>query len=77
MNHSSGGGRIFLVSLLVLVAFGAGALMERSGWLPGSGRYAPPGLGDTFDPFWETWSYVEKYYVENTTSIARPSSRNE
>jgi carboxyl-terminal processing protease len=64
MNGSSSGGRVFFIAVLLLLAFGTGALVERSGWLPGSGHYAPPELGNTFDPFWEAWHLVEKYYVD-------------
>ena len=63
MNRSPSGLRPVVIYLLVLFAFGAGVFMERYGWLPGS-HYAPPEVGSTFDPFWETWSLVEKYYVD-------------
>jgi carboxyl-terminal processing protease len=60
--------------LLVVVAFGTGALLafpaglvvERSGLLPGRSAAAPADLGRTFDPFWEAWNLVEKNYVDKT-----------
>jgi carboxyl-terminal processing protease len=52
--------------VLVAVAFAAGMLVERSGrWLdPYS--YTPSGLEKTFAPFWETWHFVDKYYVDRS-----------
>jgi carboxyl-terminal processing protease len=55
---------LLLVLLLVIPAFLGGAVVERLGWLPGSRAYVPAHLGDTFDPFWEAWGYVERYYVD-------------
>src|SRR5262249_2914008 len=52
------------VVLLLLVAFLLGVGVERVGWLPGSGTRPPGNLGDTFDPFWQTWRLVQKYYVD-------------
>jgi carboxyl-terminal processing protease len=63
-DHYPTGNKLFLVLLVVLIAFGVGALADRSGFLPGSGPRAPASLGRTFDPFWETWDLVEKYYVD-------------
>jgi carboxyl-terminal processing protease len=55
--------RSFLLPLVPL-AFLAGLLLERYGWLPGSRAYVPAHLGDTFDPFWEAWGDVERFYVD-------------
>src|SRR4051794_6316076 len=56
----------FPLVFLLLATFASGALVERSGWLPGGGlgRREPPGLGNTFEPFWEAWHLVKKYYVD-------------
>lgn len=56
--------RALLVSLLVIAAFFAGIVADRSGWLPGASRYPPPSLGRTIDPFWETWNLAAKNYVD-------------
>jgi carboxyl-terminal processing protease len=52
------------VFLLTLGAFTAGGLAERFGWLPGSGGEEPPGLRQTFRPFWEAWRLTERHYVD-------------
>lgn len=57
-------GKPFCIYLLVLAAFAGGVVANRSGWLPGRSHYAPADLGHTFDPFWETWSLVERHYVD-------------
>ena len=49
--------------IFLVAAFLAGALLERTGLLPGSHR-PPAGLGHTFDPFWEAWRLVDRYYVD-------------
>src|SRR5579864_7344371 len=49
--------RIFLGLLL---AFLAGVLLDRTGWLPG----AQPDPGPSFAPFWETWQLVDEHYVD-------------
>src|SRR5262249_15394780 len=54
------------VLLLLLVAFILGAAVDRAGLLPWSGARAPASLGDTFDPFWQTWGLVQKYYVDRS-----------
>src|SRR5207253_4326931 len=51
------------VLLLTLAAFTAGGMAERFGWLPGGGA-EPPGLRDTFRPFWEAWRLAERHYVD-------------
>jgi carboxyl-terminal processing protease len=51
------------VVLVVVTAFAAGAMAERFGWLPG-GAGEPPGLTQTFRPFWEAWRLTEDYYVD-------------
>jgi carboxyl-terminal processing protease len=56
--------RRFPLVFLLLATFASGALIERSGLLPGAGRREPPGLGNTFDPFWEAWHLVKAYYVD-------------
>jgi carboxyl-terminal processing protease len=50
--------------ILFLFVFGAGLLIGRSGWLPGSARLEPRELRETFAPFWEAWQLVEKLYVD-------------
>jgi carboxyl-terminal processing protease len=52
------------VALLILLAFGAGAFLERYGLLPSGTSTAPPAVRATFAPFWEAWDLVEKYYVD-------------
>jgi carboxyl-terminal processing protease len=64
MNRFQSSGRYFIFYLLVLLAFALGVMAERYRWLPGGKHYAPPELGDTFDPFWEAWTLVDKYYVD-------------
>jgi carboxyl-terminal processing protease len=54
------------IALIATPAFLSGALVERLGWLPGSRAYVPAHLGRTFDPFWEAWGDVEKYYVDRS-----------
>jgi carboxyl-terminal processing protease len=50
--------------LLVVLAFLAGIMVERLGWLPGSRPFVPANLGDSFGSFWEAWSLVERHYVD-------------
>ncbi len=61
-------GRRLPFSLLAcsVLAFGAGVLLDRTGWLPEPASRAPANLGQTFDPFWETWHLVENYYVDRS-----------
>jgi carboxyl-terminal processing protease len=56
--------------VFLAVAFAAGMMVERSGrWLdPYS--YTPAGLEKTFAPFWETWDFVDRYYVDR--SVVEP-----
>jgi carboxyl-terminal processing protease len=54
----------FLPILCLVCGLGLGILLDRTGWLPGSGGNEPPGLETTFKPFWEAWSLVEKHYVD-------------
>jgi hypothetical protein len=56
--------------VFLAVAFAAGMLVERAGrWLdPYS--YTPAGLEKTFAPFWETWHFVDRYYVDR--SVVEP-----
>jgi carboxyl-terminal processing protease len=56
-------GKSLGVFLLVVTAFLAGGMAERFGWLPG-GAGEPPGLTQTFRPFWEAWRLTEDYYVD-------------
>jgi carboxyl-terminal processing protease len=60
--------RRFPCALLLcsVLAFGAGIGLDRTGWLPGPMNRAPANLGQTFDPFWETWHLVENYYVDRS-----------
>jgi carboxyl-terminal processing protease len=48
---------------LVLASFAAGVLVERFSPVIG-GRDAPSRVRETFQPFWETWSLVDEYYVD-------------
>jgi carboxyl-terminal processing protease len=61
--HSVRRRRLFLV-LCLLVAFAVGVQVERRGWLPGGHGQEPPGVRQTFRPFWETWYLAHKYYVD-------------
>jgi carboxyl-terminal processing protease len=58
--------RPFPLVVVVLAAFLLGVLAERSGWLPGA-YHQPPGLGRTFEPFWEAWRLVEQHYVDRAS----------
>jgi carboxyl-terminal processing protease len=51
------------IVLLVLCAFAAGSMAERFGLLPG-GTDEPPGVRETFRPFWESWRLADAYYVD-------------
>jgi carboxyl-terminal processing protease len=46
------------------VAFALGVQVERRGWLPGGHGQTPPGVQQTFRPFWETWHLVHERYVD-------------
>jgi carboxyl-terminal processing protease len=52
--------------MLLFIAFTAGVMADRAGWLPGSSRRQPAGLGHTFDPFWEAWNLVQAHYVDRS-----------
>jgi carboxyl-terminal processing protease len=56
--------RFFPLGLLLVTTFLLGVFLDRSGWLPGSIGREPPGLGQTFTPFWETWNLVHEHYVD-------------
>jgi carboxyl-terminal processing protease len=56
--------RYFPLGLLLVTTFLLGVFLDRSGWLPGSGGREPPGLGQTFAPFWEAWNLVHERYVD-------------
>ena|SRR5437867_7839415 len=47
--------------VLVLAAFAAGVLADQ---VSHSFDTTPPGLRQTFAPFWETWHLVQSYYVD-------------
>jgi carboxyl-terminal processing protease len=50
--------------VVIASAFALGILVERySGLLIPSG-HAPPGVEQTFRPFWEAWNLVDKFYVD-------------
>lgn len=51
-------------TFLILAAFGLGVVAERYDVLPGSRPNQPPGLGTTFDPFWEAWKLAQNRYVD-------------
>jgi carboxyl-terminal processing protease len=55
---------VFFLSFLVVAAFAVGALSERTGLLPGINPRVPRDLGQTFDPFWETWDLIDKHFVD-------------
>jgi carboxyl-terminal processing protease len=57
------GGGLLLV-FTVVCAFAGGVLLERFGLLPGAAEHAPPGVGRTFEPFWEAWHLVDAHYVD-------------
>jgi carboxyl-terminal processing protease len=56
--------RFFPLGLLLVTTFLLGVFLDRSGWLPGNIGREPPGLGQTFAPFWETWNLVHEHYVD-------------
>lgn len=56
--------RPFTPLLLLFLAFAAGVLAERGGWLPGTVYREPAGLEGVFSPFWEAWRLVERNYVD-------------
>jgi carboxyl-terminal processing protease len=48
------------------LVFVGGILAERSGRLFAPDQYPPPGVEQTFAPFWESWHLVDKYYVDHS-----------
>jgi carboxyl-terminal processing protease len=50
--------------LLLFVGFGLGVIATRMNLVPGTWRDPPFGLGQKFDPFWETWHLVREHYVD-------------
>jgi carboxyl-terminal processing protease len=59
------GSRLF-TTFLIVAAFGLGVLVERYDVLPNSRPNQPPGLGTTFDPFWQTWRLAQDRYVDRS-----------
>jgi carboxyl-terminal processing protease len=49
--------------LYLVCAFGAGVLLERGIHLLAPYSQAPAGVEKTFEPFWETWHLVDRYFV--------------
>src|SRR5690349_24586614 len=58
--------RSMFVLPLVILAFAGGILADRYGSLPGNTVRPPPGLGHTFDPFWEAWGLIDEHYVDRS-----------
>jgi carboxyl-terminal processing protease len=54
----------FPIALLVLVAFLAGVLWDRYGWLPGRSGREPAQVARLFAPYWEAWRLVHQRYVD-------------
>lgn len=52
--------------LILLLGVVAGALLERSGLIPGRMDQPPGSLGNTFKPFWEAWNLAEKDFVDRS-----------
>jgi carboxyl-terminal processing protease len=59
----------------VLFAFAVGVLLERYQLLPGGSPHAPPGVGATFDIFWEAWNLVDAHYVDRQAIQPLPMTR--
>lgn len=57
-------GSRLLTTFLIVAAFGLGVLAERYDVLPSSRPNQPPGLGNTFDPFWQAWRLARDRYVD-------------
>jgi carboxyl-terminal processing protease len=64
MSHQPTSWNRSLVLPFLVLTFLGGIFVERFGIIPGSRAYVPAHLGDTFDPFWEAWTAVEKHYVD-------------
>jgi carboxyl-terminal processing protease len=54
------------VALLVVVAFLAGALLDRYGLLPGPSGREPGRVAGLYAPYWEAWRLVHKHYVDQS-----------
>src|SRR5438270_1334688 len=53
--------------LVLLLGFLVGGVAQAYlGWVPGAASRQPPGLGHTFDTFWEAWHLVEEHYVDRS-----------
>lgn len=52
------------VAVVVLIAFLAGALLDRYGWLPGSAGREPGRVAGLYAPYWEAWRLVHQHYVD-------------
>src|SRR5262245_60227202 len=52
------------VVLVGVPAFALGVYAERSGLVSGTSASPPADVGNTFDPFWETWNLVREHYVD-------------
>ena len=59
----------------VILAFAMGVMLERYQLLPGGLAHAPPGVGSTFDIFWEAWNLVDEHYVDRQAIQPLPMTR--
>src|SRR5579872_6210486 len=52
------------VALLAVVAFLAGVLWSRYGWLPTRSGREPARVAELYAPYWEAWRLVHQRYVD-------------
>jgi carboxyl-terminal processing protease len=52
------------IVLLAGIAFLAGVLWDRYGWLPGRAGREPAQVAQLYAPYWEAWRLVHRRYVE-------------
>jgi carboxyl-terminal processing protease len=57
------------ILFIITLAFAGGAIVERSGWLPGASHREPPALTHTFAPFWQAWRLVFSHYVDRSAVV--------
>jgi carboxyl-terminal processing protease len=67
--------KVPLAVVFLLFGFAAGVTVDRVLWLKESADHPPPGLGHTFDPFWEAWNLVKENYVDRTAVDAEKMTR--
>ncbi len=60
---------------LPVLTFVVGIMLERYQLLPGGPAHAPPGVGSTFDIFWEAWNLVDAHYVDRQAIQPLPMTR--